>query len=170
MRCLISDAKDWKNPGRVPSTENSSLARTFGSRLNEDIFADLYSDKPSRPNIPVNVLAGFETLKAGFGYSDEEMYAAYSYDMQIRYAFGYRNLGEGEFELRTIYNFRRRLSEYMQEKGINLIEKAFEQVSDEQIEAFQLKTGKLRMDSTQIASNIRETSRLPWSGSSTAAG
>jgi len=48
----------------------------------------------------------------------------------------------------------------MQEKGINLIEKAFEQVSDEQIEAFQLKTGKLRVDSTQIASNIRETSRL----------
>ena len=71
----------------------------------------------------MNVLAGFEVLKAGFGYSDEEMYAAYSYDMQIRYAFGYRNLGEGEFELRTIYNFRRRLSEYMQEKGINLIEK-----------------------------------------------
>jgi len=114
----------------------------------------------SVPNVPVNVLAGFEVLKAGFGYSDEEMYAAYNYDLQIRYAFGYRNLGEGEFELRTIYNFRRRLSEYMQEKGINLIEKAFEQVTDEQTEAFQLKTGKLRMDSTQIASNIREMSRL----------
>lgn len=48
----------------------------------------------------------------------------------------------------------------MQETGINLIEKAFEQVTDEQTEAFQLKTGKLRMDSTQIASNIREMSRL----------
>jgi hypothetical protein len=128
--------------------------------LNEDLFAELYSDKPSRPNIAINVLVGFEILKAGFGYSDEEMYAAYNYDMQVRYAFGYRNLGEGEFELRTIYNFRRRISDYMQETGVNLIEKAFEQVTDEQTKAFQLKTGKLRMDSTQIASNIREMSRL----------
>ena len=154
------DALSDKRRKGLEESWAGTFYREFFSRLNEDIFADLYSDKPSRPNIPVNVLAGFEVLKAGFGYSDEEMYAAYNYDMQIRYAFGYRNLGEGEFELRTIYNFRHRLSEYMQEKGINLIEKAFEQVSDEQIEAFQLKTGKLRVDSTQIASNIRETSRL----------
>jgi len=48
----------------------------------------------------------------------------------------------------------------MQEKGINLLEKAFEQVTDEQLKAFKLKTGKQRMDSTQIASNIREMGRL----------
>jgi hypothetical protein len=48
----------------------------------------------------------------------------------------------------------------MQEKGINLIEQAFEQVTDEQIQVYQLKTGKQRMDSTQIASNMREMSRL----------
>ncbi len=63
----------------------------------------------------------------------------------------------------------------MQETDENLIEKAlcpgswtFEQISDEQTEAFQLKTGKLRtpalaagasVDSTQIASNIRRKSR-----------
>jgi hypothetical protein len=48
----------------------------------------------------------------------------------------------------------------MQETGINLIEKAFEQVTDAQIKVYNLKTGKQRMDSTQIASNIREMSRL----------
>jgi hypothetical protein len=48
----------------------------------------------------------------------------------------------------------------MQEEGVNLIEKAFEQITDEQTKAFKLKTGKQRMDSTQIASNIREMSRL----------
>ena len=48
----------------------------------------------------------------------------------------------------------------MQEKGVNLIEKAFEQVTDEQIQAYQLKTGKQRMDKVQIASNIREMIRL----------
>jgi hypothetical protein len=154
------DALSEKRRKELEESWSGAFYRDFFYRLNEDIFTDLYSDKPSRPNIPVNVLVGFEVLKAGFGYSDEEMYAAYNYDMQVRYAFGYRNLGEGEFELRTIYNFRRRLSEYMQETGINLIEKTFEQVTDEQTEAYQLKTGKLRVDSTQIASNIRETSRL----------
>ncbi len=53
----------------------------FFYRLNENIFTDLYSDKHSRPNIPVNMLVGFETLKAGVGCSDEQMYAAYNYDM-----------------------------------------------------------------------------------------
>jgi len=48
----------------------------------------------------------------------------------------------------------------MQESGINLLEKAFEQVTDAQIRAFQLKTGKQRMDSTQIASNICGMGRL----------
>ena len=48
----------------------------------------------------------------------------------------------------------------MQESGINLLEKAFEQVTDAQIRAFQLKTGKPRMDSTQIASNICVPGRL----------
>jgi len=134
--------------------------KEFFSRLEEDPFVVLYSEIPSRPNIPVNVLVGFEVLKAGFGWSDEELYDAFCYNLQVRYALGYRDIREGEFDLRTVYNFRRRLSQHMQQTGKNLIEKAFEQVSDEQIETFELKTGKLRMDSTQIASNIREMSRL----------
>jgi len=154
------DSLSEKRRRELEGSWSGTFYQNFFCRLNEDLFAELYSDKPSRPNIAINVLVGFEILKAGFGYSDEEMYAAYNYDMQIRYAFGYRNLGEGEFELRTIYNFRRRLSEHMQETGENLVEKAFEQVTDEQTEAFELKTKKLRMDSTQIASNIREMSRL----------
>ena len=48
----------------------------------------------------------------------------------------------------------------MQRTGNNLVEKAFEQATDEQTKAFQLKTRKLRMDSTQIARNMREMSRL----------
>lgn len=90
--------------------------------------------------------------------------------MQVRHALGYRDIREGEFDLRTIYNFRQRLSEYMQETGINLIEKAFEQVTDEQIEAFQLKTGKLRVDSTQIASPGQDLRQYPRDEPSATAG
>ena len=78
----------------------------FFKRLDEKPFAVLYSDKPSRPNIPINVLVGLEALKSGFGWSDEELQDAILFDVQVRYAVGYDNLGEGEFELRTVYNFR----------------------------------------------------------------
>lgn len=134
--------------------------REFFCRLDEQPFAVLYAEVGSRPNIPINVLVGLEALKAGFGWSDQDMHDAFLFDVQVRYALGYRNLGEGEFDLRTIYNFRQRLHEHMGASGENLIERAFEQVSDEQITAFQLKTGSLRMDSTQIASNIRHSCRL----------
>jgi len=129
-------------------------------RLQEAPFAVLYADCPSRPNVPVNVLVGLECMKSGFGWSDEELYDGFLYNLQVRYALGYQELGEGEFDLRTLYYFRQRLSRYAQEQGVNLLEQAFEQVTDEQLSAFTLKTGKQRMDSTMVASNIRQQGRL----------
>lgn len=145
---------------RLENSWAATFYREFFSRIDEDIFAILYSDQASRPNIPVNVLVALEALKAGFGWSDAELEDALAYNIQVRYALGYRDLTEGHFELRTVYNFRRRLAQHMQQTGENLLEAAFEQVTDEQIEALELKTGKLRMDSTQIASNIRQMSRV----------
>jgi hypothetical protein len=52
------------------------------------------------------------------------------------------------------------LSQYNAEKGINLLEKAFEKITDAQIVALKVRTGMQRMDSTQIASNIVSASRL----------
>jgi hypothetical protein len=115
---------------------------------------------PSRPNYPVNVLVGLEYLKAGFGWSDKEMYEAFLYNMQVRYALGYDEFGKGYFDLRTLYYFRERLSRYMQEQGVNLLDQAFEQVTDQQIVAFQIKTKLQRMDSTQVGSNIRRIGRV----------
>ena len=134
--------------------------REVFSRLDESAFSCLYSDLPSRPNIPVNVLVGLEFMKSGFGWSDEQLYDEFLYNVQVRYALGYHELGVGEFDLRTLYNFRLRLSQYMQKEGVNLLDQAFEQITDEQLAKFQLKTGKQRMDSTQIASNIRQHGRL----------
>jgi hypothetical protein len=151
-------------PAQVLKRLESSWAGTFYHqvfvRIDESIFAVLYSDGPSRPNIAINVLVGLETLKSGFGWTDEEMYDHFCFDVQVRYALGYRDLSDGYFALRTMYNFRDRVTQHMQKTGENLIDKAFEQVTDEQIAAFALQTGKLRTDSTQIASNIRAMSRL----------
>ena len=158
----ISNVKDFpeKRQKRLAESWSGVFYREFFCRIDEQAFAVLYADMPSRPNMPVNVLLGLEALKAGFGWSDEELHDNFIFDVQVRYALGYHQLGEGEFELRTLYNFRQRVVKHLNETGENLIEKAFEQVTDEQVKAYQLKTGKLRMDSTQIASNICETTRL----------
>ena len=129
-------------------------------RLPEETLAILYSDQPSRPNIPVNVLMGLEILKAGFGWSDEEMYDNFCYNMQVRYALGYRDLGEGHFELRSVYNFRKRHTDYMEATGENLFEVCFEAVTAEQLAKFEIESGIQRVDSKQIANNIRQMGRL----------
>ena len=151
-------------PDKLREQLEQSWAGTFYNeifvRIDEADYEVLYANDPSRPNTAVNVLVGLEMMKDGHSWSDEEMYENFCFNSQVRYGLGYRNLGEGHFDLRTMYNFRQRLSQHMQATGENLFEKTFEQVTDEQIAAFALKTNQQRMDSTQIASNIQEMSRL----------
>jgi len=54
----------------------------------------------------MNVLVGLEILKAGRYWSDEEIDDAFSFDGQVRCALGYDHLGQGEFDLRTVYTYR----------------------------------------------------------------
>ena len=145
---------------RLHNSWAETFYHEFFCRLDEKAFDVLYTDHPSRPNVPVNVLVSLEFLKANKGWTDEELYDNACYDIQVRYALGYRQLGEGYFDLRTLYYFRERLARHAQETGENLLEQAFEQVTDEQIQAFALKSGKQRMDSTQLASNIRRMGRI----------
>jgi len=159
---LISNVSDLpeKKQKRLANSWAEDFYRDFFSRIHEDAFAVLYVDYPSRPNVPINWLVGLETLKAGFGWSDEELYDHFCFDLQVRYALGIHDLNESDFELRTLYYFRERLSRYNLEHGINLLTKAFENITDQQLSALKVKTGKQRMDSTQIASNILDMSRL----------
>jgi len=129
-------------------------------RIDEKIFALLYSEKDSRPNVPVNVLVALEILKSGYGWSDEELYEQAMYNLQIRLALGLHNLTEDIFTERTIYNFRKRVREYARETGINLMQKVFEQITDAQLEELALETGWQRMDSTQVLSNLARMTRL----------
>lgn len=134
--------------------------REFFSRLDEGIFAVLYSEQVSRPNIPVNVLVGLEFLKAGHGWSDEEMYDQFQFNLQVRYALGLHDFDTGHFELRSVYNFRRRLSAYQAATGTDLLAHCFTTVTDEQLAAYGVATSRQRMDSSQISSAIADASRL----------
>ncbi len=145
---------------RLEESWAGTFYREIFCRIDETPFAVLYSDQPSRPNAAINALVGAEILKAGFGWSDEELWDQLQFNLQARFALGLRNMSVMPFEMRTVYNFRQRVSRHMQESGENLIEQVFVQVTDEQLAALELKTGHQRMDSVLVASNIRQMSRL----------
>jgi hypothetical protein len=159
---LISNINDL--PEKYQKRLKQSWAGTFYqetfNRIPEDVFRVLYADLPSRPNVPVNVLVSLDLLKAQFGWSDEEMYDHFMFDVQVRYALGYHSLKEGDFEIRTLYYFRRHLADHFLKTGENLLQKAFEQLTDQQALAHKVDLRVQRMDSTQIMSNIVDASRL----------
>jgi hypothetical protein len=159
---LISTINDL--PEKYRQRLEQSWAGTFYKetfiRIPEDLFEVLYSTLPSRPNVPVNVLVGLDLLKAHFGWSDEEMYDHFMFDVQVRYALGYHSLKEGDFEIRTLYYFRRSVANHFLKTGENLLQKAFEQMTDQQALAHKVDLRVQRMDSTQIMSNIVDASRL----------
>lgn len=159
---LLSDVNDL--PQRTLKYLKGSWAETFRReiflRIPEDRFAVLYDADPSRPNVAVNVLVGLEILKDWHGWSDEEMYEHFLFDLQVRYALGCDNFGEGDFDLRTLYYFRKRISTYAMKGGGNLFQVVFENITDQQIKKLNLNTRMQRMDSTQILSNIADLSRL----------
>lgn len=104
---LINNVNDLpeKHRKRLESSWAGVFYRETFWRLDERPFVVLYAEFPTRPNIPVNVLVGLESLKAGFGWSDEGLYDAFTYDRQVCYALGYHQLGEGDFDLRSLYYF-----------------------------------------------------------------
>lgn len=160
---LLSDVNDL--PDRSLKYLKGSWADTFRRevflRIPEDSFKVLYDADPSRPNVPVNILVGLDIIKENRGWSDEELYEHFLFDLQVRYALGCDNFGDGDFDIRTLYYFRHRVSEYaFKNGGKNLYQLAFDQITGEQLKKLGVKTDQQRMDSTQLLSNIADLSRL----------
>lgn len=153
-------------PEKLREKLETSWAGTFYRevfcRIDEEIFADLYSSAASRPNTPVNVLVALEILKSGFGWSDRELHEQLCFNLQVRHAVGMEDWGEEVFELRTLYNFRRRVREHAEETGEDLFEEVFQQVTDAQLKAVGTEAEWQRIDSTQVMSNVAEQSRLEF--------
>ena len=148
-----------KTRRRLEESWAGPFYREVFCRIDETPFAVLYSDQPSRPNSAISVLVGAEILKAGFGWSHEEMWDQLQFNLQIHFALGLRNMSVMPFELRTLDDFRQRLGRHMQESGENLIEQVFVQVTAEHLAALEPKTGHQRMDPVLVTSNIRQISR-----------
>lgn len=129
-------------------------------KIDESVFSPLFkSGNMGAPNASVRVLVGMSILKEGFGCSDEDLFDKCEFDLLTRKALGLSMLDDALPSLDTYYLFRRRICEYEETQGVNLMEKSFCQVTGEQIKQFKISGKAIRMDSKLIGSNIAWYSR-----------
>ena len=129
------------------------------TQIDEDKFGVLYHEGYSRPNKPVNELVSLEIIKHLMDLSDEELEYAYLFDFRVRNALGKEALGDNICQ-KTFTNFRRRLMEFEEETGRDLLHEVFEDHRAYLMDEFDIDGSTQRMDSTYIEANIKQLSRV----------
>ena len=162
---LFSPVKDL--PDRISTKLQSHWSTHFYrhvfTQIDEEKFSVLFHEGYSRPNKPVNELVSLEIIKEMLGLSDEELEHAYIFDFQVRNALGKETMGDNICP-KTFTNFRRRLLEYEEETGRDLLHEVFLENRDYLQEEFDIDTSTQRMDSTFIDGNIKQLSRIDLIG------
>lgn len=145
-----TDEKAWHN----------QFFKLVTSRIDEEAFMPLFEEtNMGAPNASIRILVAMSILKEGFGCSDEALFEKCEFDLLARKALGLEMLDDKLPSLDTYYLFGRRLTDYEQRTGVNLMERCFEQVTGEQIKLFRISGNSVRMDSKLIGSNIAQYSR-----------
>ena len=93
------------------------------------------------------------------GYSDEKLFENCRFNLLTRKALGLVNIDDKIPAESTYYLFRKRISEYEEQKNENLFEKCFQDITQKQIIEFNVSGKSLRADSKLIGSNIAFYSR-----------
>ena len=146
-----SDPNSWHN-------QFYSLVTT---KIDEEIFKPLFPEgkKSGRPNASIRILVAMSVLKEGFGCSDEDLFEKCEFDLLTRKALGLELLTDVTPSIDTYYLFRRRICEYQERTGIDLMQLCFEQLTGNQIRLLKISGKCVRMDSKLIGSNIARQSR-----------
>lgn len=142
-----------------PTSWHNIFLREVTQRVDESVFEPLYK-AGGRPNASLRVLLAMMILKEGNGWSDEQLFNSCRFDIRCMRALGLYHVGDDIPVESTYYEFRRRLTDHNKKEESDLVAEAFSGVVRGQIEAFNLKGEKVRMDSKLIQSNIRKASRL----------
>jgi hypothetical protein len=135
-----------------PKAWHNQFYELVTCNINEDAFM-------GRGNASISQLVAIMIMKEGNRRSDEQMFEAVDFDLLVRKALGLINISDQAPSLDTYYLLRRRISEYEDETGINLIEHCFKDVTRAQAVKFNIKGNSVRMDSKLIGSNIARYSR-----------
>ena len=107
----------------------------------------MYCVDNGRPNRAVQTVLGVHLLKEMFNLTDDEVLEQLEFNLLWHHALRL-DIEETHLPQKTLHNFRVRL---MQHDGGRL---AFQETTDRIIQALGIRTGKQRLDSTHIMSNI----------------
>jgi len=145
---------------RLDKSWAPAFRRLIFEKIDENRYAELYSNIESRPNFPVNIWVGLEILKGMFDYTDEELLDQFHFNLLTARALGQDNLGDITLSERTLYYNRERLLDYEARTGRNLLEEEFKAITDEALVKLKINAKVQRMDSTMVGSFIKQMSRL----------
>ena len=146
---MYEDEGSWHNEFRKQVT----------MRIDENIFRPLYCEDNGTPNAPVRILVAMMVLKEAEGLSDQKIFENCRFNLLVRSAIGLYNADDALPTESTYYLFRKRIVEYAKEKGENLFETAFAQITKGQCTEFEVSGKRIRMDSKLMGSNIAWLSR-----------
>lgn len=141
------------------SIEHSFFENIF-SNIKESDFKVLYSDKKSRPNVPVNQLVGALILKHLFNWTYEALFRNLNFNILTRHAIGIQSINESVFSEASIYNFQNKVLQYYIETGKDLLTEVFDKLTASQLKEYSIKSDIQRGDSFLIGSNIFDYTRL----------
>ena len=130
------------------------------SKIDEDIFSDLYSENYSRPNSPVNLLAGSLVLKELKKWTYAELFQHIEFDILTRVALGLHDLSVVHYAESTLFLFLKRLEELDKMTGRKLMKELLDSLNISNIESLGLSVETIRIDSTFLDSNIRRYGRI----------
>ncbi len=147
---LLSDPNSW----------HQVFWREVTSRIDEAPYSVLYSQTQGRPNSSIRVLIGMMILKEGNGWSDAQLFEEARFNLQVMQALGFVNLDEDVPVESTYYEFRSLVHNYKEEKGLDLIEGCFKQITADQIKSYNISGKKIRLDSKLLQSNISHSTRV----------
>ncbi|NVN97610.1 transposase [Candidatus Nomurabacteria bacterium] len=145
---------------KLLESEEYCFYKIIFCNIKEELFSDLYSDKMSRPNAPINCLVSALILKEKYNWSYEQLFKQLNFNILTKTALGLDTFDDIPFDDATIFNFQKRISMYEKLTGKNIFEQVFDSLTKDQLKKLKIKTNIQRSDSLQAGSNIRSYSRL----------
>ena len=143
-RKIYDDPLGWHNQFR----------QEIANRIDEEIFKPLFNKTTGAPNAPIRILVAMMSEKEGMGLSDEQLYEECRFNLKTRSALGLVNIDEEIPVESTYYLFRKRIVEYEEVTGKNLLNEAYDKITREQCLEFGVVGKRLRMDSKLLGSNL----------------
>jgi len=144
----------------LQASEEQKFYELIFCNIKEEDFSCLYSEIDSRPNVPVNCMVSAILLQHRQKLTYEKLFDSIKFNLLTKTALGLQTLDEVPFSEASLFNFQNKLNTYFINNGINLLEKIFDQLTEQQLKELKIKTDIQRTDSFQAASNIRRYSRL----------